>query len=251
MKKIIKIILCYLFISQIIIAQGPPIFTDSPILLGLEGGGIRTFGKFISSESGNIYAQSLVIPYNLTTDLQIGGMQPFVIQSLDNGENKLGFGNFSIFSKYSIIQIDAMAKTFRALLKFTQSFPTGAEEVSPANYVSQLAIVTGYVTTKYGIYGTVGYNFVSNNLSNNFIYNFAFGYPLLPQRYPPFQLNLFIELNGSHILDQKKHFLLVSPGFQLVTSSTFLVESGFQIPIIDDRNTINIVYTLGIRHLFF
>ncbi|MEE8289408.1 MAG: hypothetical protein V3R25_08335, partial [Nitrosomonadaceae bacterium] len=38
-------------------AQGPPIFTDTPLLLGLEGGGIRTFGKYISKENANIYLQ--------------------------------------------------------------------------------------------------------------------------------------------------------------------------------------------------
>ncbi len=237
--------------SSKIFAQGPPIFTDSPLLLGLEGGGIRTFGKYISTESGQTYIQPLVIPYNVTTDFQIGGIQPYVFRFPDNGESQSGFGNFTLFGKYSIIQIDGRAKTFRALLKYTQTFTTVASNVSVDANASQFSIVTGYITINYGIYGTVGYTFVSNDLPDNLIYNFAFGYPVLPQKYPPFQLNLFIEFNGTHTLDINKHLLFVSPGLQLMTSSTFLIETGVQIPVIDDRNNTKFVYTLGIRYLFF
>ena len=161
--------------SSKIFAQGPPIFTDSPLLLGLEGGGIRTFGKYISTESGQTYIQPLVIPYNVTTDFQIGGIQPYVFRSPDNGESQSGFGNFTLFGKYSIIQIDGRAKTFRALLKYTQTFTTGASNVSVDANASQFSIVTGYITINYGIYGTVGYTFVSNDLPDNLIYNFACG----------------------------------------------------------------------------
>ncbi|MCH6574134.1 MAG: hypothetical protein IH795_02855 [Bacteroidetes bacterium] len=240
-----------LLISTSIYAQGPPIFTDSPLLLGLEGGGIRTFGKYISTESGQTYIQPLVVPYNVTTDFQIGGIQAYVFRSPDNDESASGFGNFTLFGKYSIIQIDGRAKTFRALLKYTQTFTTGASNVSVNANASQFSIVTGYVTINYGIYGTVGYSFVSSDLPDNLIYNFAFGYPILPQKYPPFQLNLFLELNGTHTLDIEQHLLFVSPGLQLMTSSTFLIETGVQIPVVDDRNTTKFAFTLGIRFLFF
>tara|TARA_R110000822_G_scaffold257726_1_gene383256 strand:+ start:198 stop:410 length:213 start_codon:yes stop_codon:yes gene_type:complete len=45
-------------------AQGPPIFTDTPILLGLDGGGVRTFGRFIAKENATIYVQPVALPYN-------------------------------------------------------------------------------------------------------------------------------------------------------------------------------------------
>ncbi len=249
--RFFQIILIIVFTTIYIRAQGPPIFTDSPLLLGLEGGGIRTFGKYISTESGQTYIQPLVVPYNVTTDFQIGGIQPYVFRSPDNDKNQSGFGNFTLFGKYSIIQIDGRAKTFRALLKYTQTFSTGASNVSVNANASQFSIVTGYITINYGIYGTVGYTFVSRDLPDNLIYNFAFGYPLLPQKYPPFQLNIFLELNGTHTLDVNQHLLFVSPGLQLLTSSTFLIESGVQIPLVDDRNTTKFTYALGIRFLFF
>jgi len=251
-KSLLFIIVISLVIfSSKIFAQGPPIFTDSPLLLGLDGGGIRTFGKYISTESGQTYIQPLIIPYNVTTDFQIGGIQPYVFRSPDNGESQSGFGNFTLFGKYSIIQIDGRGKTFRALLKYTQTFTTGASSVSVNANASQFSIVTGYITINYGIYGTVGYTFVSDNLPDNLIYNFAFGYPILPQKYPPFQLNVFLELNGTHTLNVNKHLLFASPGLQLMTSSTFLIETGVQIPVVDDRNTTKFAFTLGIRYLFF
>jgi len=257
MKKMKRKLLHIVFIMCIIIstsnlfAQGPPIFTDSPLLLGLDGGGIRTFGKYISTETGQTYIQPLVIPYNITTDFQVGGIQAYVFQSPYNSETQSGFGNFSLFGKYTIIQIDGRGKTFRSLIKYTQTFSTGASNVSVDASASQFAFVTGYITTKYGIYGTVGYTFVSNNFPDNLIYNFAFGYPLLPQKYPPFQLNLFLELNGTHTFDVNKHLLFVSPGLQLITSSTFLIETGVQVPVIDDKNKTDFAYMLGIRWLIF
>ncbi len=213
---------------------------------------IRTFGKYISTESGQTYIQPMIVPYNVTTDFQIGGIQPYVFRSPDNSESQSGFGNFTLFGKFSIIQIDGRAKTFRALLKYTQTFTTGASNVSVNANASQFSIVTGYVTINYGIYGTVGYTFVSNDLPDNLIYNFAFGYPLLPQKYPPFQLNIFLELNGTtHFGCRSAPDFLYRPGLQLMTSSTFLIETGVQVPVIDDRNTTKFAYTLGIRFLFF
>jgi len=69
-----------------------------------------------------------------------------------------------------MFQINRRAKTFRGLLKFTQTFPTGASNVSADVYSSQIMFVTGYVTLKYGLYSSAGYTFVSKNLPDNFVY---------------------------------------------------------------------------------
>lgn len=247
----VALIICLFALTNNLFAQGPPINTDTPILLGLEGGGFRTFGKIISTDIGNTYIQPIAIPFNLTTDLQIGGIQPFVISSPNNGETKSGFGNLSVFAKQILIQVDGKAKTFRSLLKFTQTFPTGASSVSPDVYSSQLMLVTGYVTLKYGLYGSAGYTFVSKNMPDNFVYDFAIGYPILPQKYPPFQLNLYLELNGQHIYEIDKNLVYLSPGLQLISSSRLLFETSVQIPINDDRNIFNYTFSFGIRWLVF
>ena len=232
-------------------AQGPPIYTETPILLGLDGGGIRTFGKFTSTGNGNAFVQPLAIPYNLTTDFQIGIVQPFVALFPKGKESKSGFGNLTVFGKYSVFEKNGRGKTFRGIVKYKQSFNTGSADVSPAAVISQFDFVTGYITTKFGIYASAGYAFVSQNMPDKIFYNFAFGYPLLPQRYPPFQLNLFLELNGSRTLEANKNVIFLSPGIQLIITSTFLVEAGFQIPVVDDTGITNYSASLGIRYLIF
>ena len=62
-------------------AQGPPIYTGTPILLGLEGGGVRTFGRYISKENATAYVQPFAIPYNIATKFQVGVIVPFVSKS--------------------------------------------------------------------------------------------------------------------------------------------------------------------------
>ncbi|MCH8325745.1 MAG: hypothetical protein IIB83_04160, partial [Bacteroidetes bacterium] len=159
------IIIFLLFFNLIpLYAQGPPINTDSPILLGLEGGGFRTFGKIVSTDLGETYIQPLAIPYNLTTDFQIGVIQPFISTYPKNKNNNSGFGNLSLFAKQMLLQIDSKAKTFRSLLKFTQTFPTGASSVSADVYSSQFMLVTGFVTLDYSLNTSIGYSFVSENL---------------------------------------------------------------------------------------
>ena len=74
-------------------AQGPPIYTGTPILLGLDGGGLRTFGRYISKENGTAYVQPFAVPYNLTTKFQIGGIVPFVSKSPEGLERKSGIGD--------------------------------------------------------------------------------------------------------------------------------------------------------------
>ncbi len=232
-------------------AQGPPINTDTPILLGLDGGGFRTFGKIISTETGTTYIQPVAIPYNLGSDFQLGVIQPYVLSYPDNKDNKSGFGNLSLFAKQMLVQFDFKGKTIRSLLKFTQTFPTGSSDISADVYSSQIMLVTGYVTLKYGLYASAGYTFVSKNLPDNLVYNFAFGYPLLPQKYPPFQLNLYLELNGKHVYEVDKNLLFLSPGLQFITSVNFLIESSFQYIIIDNTDSMKFTYSIGIRYLLY
>ncbi len=61
-KTIIKLnlLMAFLVTTINISAQGPPIFTDTPIMLGLEGKGLRTFGNIVSKENANAYIQPVV-----------------------------------------------------------------------------------------------------------------------------------------------------------------------------------------------
>ena len=258
----IKITFCLFFVlvfsCQDTFSQGPPIFTDTPIMLGLEGRGIRTFGNIISKENGRAYVQPLAVPYNITSKWQVGAIVPFVSKSPNESQSGSGIGDVIVFTKYQLIQKDGKGQTFRSLLKLTETFPTGNSTDIPTlgkgAYQTKISLVNGYVTTKYGIYWEVGYNIVGEGLEDNFIYNIAFGYPLLPQTYPPNQLNLFLELNGNYVFEDIGNNLYLSPGIQYIVGRRLLFESGIQLPLdqsIPEGQQTNYILRIGTRILIF
>ena len=79
-------------------------------------------------------------------------------------------------------------------------------------------------------------------------------YPLLPQEYPPNQLNLNIGINGNFFTDVNSNTILASGGIQWITSKTALFEAGLQIPIVEEvpeAQKTNYVLTFGTRILIF
>ncbi|WP_339840208.1 hypothetical protein [uncultured Maribacter sp.] len=239
-------------------AQGPPIFTDTPIMLGVQGRGIRTFGNIISKENANIYSQILVLPYNITSKWQVVTVLPYVSISPEGVSSRSGFGDLKVFTKYQLYQKDGKGTTLRGLIKLTETFPTGNSSKMPAlgsgAYQTTLSLVNGYITTKYGIYGEVGYNISGNGLPDNLIYNIAVGFPLLPQKYPPNQLNVFLELNGNYVFDDVRNNIFLSPGIQYIAGRKLLFESGIQIPLADaapNNQQTNYILRIGTRILIF
>ena len=262
MRKIvyhISILLLILLASlNYSLAQGPPIYTDTPILLGLEGSGIRTFGKFVEKEQASIYIQPIILPYNITPKILLGAIVPLVNKKPDNMAARFGVGDMAVFIKCTLYQKDGKAKTFRVVGKIKQVFPTGNSIEAPAlgadSYQTLFGVVTGYITTKIGLYSDIGYNITSNGLSDNFIYNFAVGYPLLRQQYPAKQVNLFLELNGNYFLEPQANNLFISPGVQWITGRRLLIESGVQLPMLEQvaaTQKTKFIFTLGIRVLLF
>lgn len=257
MKKILFVLFSITFGTGVY-AQGPPIFTETPILLGLDGGGIRTFGRFIVKENATVYVQPVGIPYNLGSKTQIGIIGRFININPNQIQSVSGFGDLTVFAKQQLYQKDGKGKTFRIIVKLNQVFPTGKTSSTPSigsgSWQSQLSLITGYVTLKYGIYGQVGYNVTSNDLTDNLIYNFAFVYPLLPQKYPPNQINLNIGFNGNYKTTIKGNSLFLSSGVQWIVSKTTLFETGMQFPLIEevtDARKTKYTFTLGTRILIF
>jgi len=241
-----------------LLAQGPPITTQTPVMLGLEGGGIRTFGKFISKENANIYIQPFAIPYNIGPKFQVGTILPFVFKTPKNRETAGGFGDMAIFAKYQLYKKDAKAKTFRVLATIKQTFPTGKTSTSPAIgsdlYQTQIGLVLGRITSAVGIYGDFGYNITNKGASDNFTYNFSVGIPLLAHQYPQKQINTFLEFNGNYIFDYSVHTLFISPGIQYIPGRRILFELSYQIPVLQQNITTNktkYMISLGTRFLIF
>jgi hypothetical protein len=237
-------------------AQGPPITAETPIMLGLEGSGIRTFGRYISTEKSKNYVHVIGVPYNFSSKFQMGAVFPFVFKSPNESETVGGFGDMTIFAKYQVYKKDGKAKTFRILARMTQTFPTGKTSSEPpvGNDLMQtyIGLIFGQISSKVGIYGDVGYNATNKSAPDNWVYNFSFGIPLLPHQYPQKQVNAFLEMNGNYQLETKMNQFFLSPGLQWIPGRRFLVESSFQIPTFQNENGLNKTnfrWLLGIRFL--
>ena len=255
MKRAILLIY-WLLASVMTFAQGPPILTGTPVMLGLDGSGVRTFGKFIAKENATIYVQPVGIPYNITSKFQVGGIFPFKSVNPKEGASGNGLADMAVFAKYQLYKKDGVAKTFRILASVKQSFPTGQTsrrpQIGSGLYQTYVGLILGRVASSFGIYGDIGYNITSDVASDNFIYNFSMVIPLLPQKYPQKQINASLEWNGNYIFDPKIHQVFISPGLQFIPGRRILFETSFQIPIIQNNiltNKTKYMILLGTRFL--
>jgi len=127
MNKLIITIISILSATTVF-AQGPPIYTDTPLLLGLDGGGIRTFGKYISKENATIYVQPIGIPYNIGSKTQIGTVLKFINKNPNGMSTQSGIGDLVFFAKRQLFQKDGKGKTFRLIAKLDQVFSDGKNQ---------------------------------------------------------------------------------------------------------------------------
>ena len=255
MNKLIIVVISILSVTYVY-AQGPPITTETPILLGLGGNGIRTFGKLVVKEDATIYVQPIGVPFNISSTFQVGGIFPFKFITPKGAETTGGFADMAVFAKYQLYKKDGKAKTFRVLGMVKQTFPTGKTSSNPAIgsglYQTYVGLIIGKVSTKKGLYADFGYNATNKNASDNFLYNFSVGLPLLPHKYPQKQLNTYLEFNGDYVFDDEVHTLFISPGLQFISGRRILFEASLQIPIVQNNITTNKTkYTLllGTRFL--
>lgn len=232
-----------IFLTTFSWAQGPPITTQTPVMLGLEGSGIRTFGKFISKENANVYVQVFAIPYNISPKFQVGAVLPFKFINPEGMASVNSFADMTLFAKYQLYKKDGKAKTFRILANVKQTFPTGNFSIRPpvGEGLSQtyIGLIIGKTTTDIGFYSDFGYTLTNKGVTDSFSYNFSVGVPLLPQQYPPNQLNTYLEFNSNYFFGSKIHTLFISPGLQYIPGRRILFETSFQIPIVQQNITAN------------
>ncbi len=257
------------------LAQGPPINIDSPILLGLSGRAVRTFGRVIRltkllqegeeiadalDREVTVLVTPLAVPYNFSDRVQVAGIFPLVHAHLDTRNQNLsstGLGDIQFFAKYVFYKHDAKNKTFRVAARVNLKLPTGDEDETPAlgsgSTDYSFALVGGWIKHRVGVYveGVYGLNTShrGTNFGNSVSYNLALGYRLLPvvyERYPSPQWNAYLEINGTTAAkndfngaaDQNSGgtTIFLSPGLQYIGGRLWLVEASFQYPIVDDPN---------------
>ena len=255
------------------LAQGPPIHTDTPIMLGLAGRGVRSFGKVVHRgklfEGGDavdnpddravtIVQFPVVVPYNLFSErFQVGFIAPFSPQ----GEaSSSGLADIRVFGKYLLYQRDRLNETLRVATKAGVKFPSGSTSSTPplgsgsTDYFASAVI--GWIRGRTGIYAEGIYSVNTSNdevdFGNGFAFNLALGFRLSPavyDTYPSRQLNLFIEMNGSTVRRSKQSgartarlentggtVIFLSPGLQFVGGRRWLVEASVQLPVVNAPN---------------
>ncbi len=262
--------------AQIAMAQGPPINTDTPIMLGVQGRGVRTFAKIIRRDTllsdGNeiddpldrrttIVVTPVVVPYNLFSDkFQVAVIVPFMDVNVHTNTSETsgsGIGDVRLFAKRLLYQHDRRGKTIRVAAKAGIKLPTGDEKGAPALGTGStdyfFTTVAGWIQGRVGVYGEGIFNLNTSreqvDFGNSVAYNFAFGYRLLPvvyETYPSPQLNAYLELNGTTASRSKVDgrerdnsggtVLFLSPGIQYVGGRRWLIEGSFQFPIVDRPN---------------
>lgn len=257
-------------------AQGPPINTDTPIMIGLEGRGLRTFGKIIRKatllrdgeeiadpmdRSVTAWVTPVAVPYNLFSDkFQLGVIVPFmnIDMNTNSGDfSSFGLGDLRLFAKYLLYQYDRKNKTIRIASRAGIKLPTGDEKDQPALGTGStdyfFTTVAGWVENRVGVFLEGIYNLNTSrdqvDFGNSFSYNLAFGYRLLPavyEVYPSPQLNAYLEINGttaaksevSGVTNENSGgtTVFLSPGIQYVGGRRWLIEASLQYPIVNEPN---------------
>lgn len=264
-----------LFAPQGARAQGPPIQTDTAIMLGLEGRGVRTFLKVTRKDkllqdgdeitdpmgqSATIFVYPIAVPYNLSHTFQVGGVVPFLtkdLESVTGNKTGSGLGDVTLFVKKLLVQVDRKQETFRVAVKGSAKLPTGDSggdvPLGSGSFDYGASAVATWVKLRWGLYGeTIYFHNTSDDeidYGDRFGYNAAVGFRLIPgvyTRYPQPILSLYLELNGSVVGHTRRNdvenpdsggsLLFLSPGIQYVGGRRWLVEASVQVPVIDEPN---------------
>jgi hypothetical protein len=192
------------------VAQGPPIHTDTPIMLGLEGRGVRTFAKVVRRgrllDSGEevdnpderditVVQVPIIVPYNLFSErFQVGVIVPFAkvdSRATMTKNSSSGLADVRVFGKYLLYQRDGLNETFRVATKAGVKFGSGDGSKTPPLGTDStdyfMSVVAGWVRGRTGIYGEGIVNLNGSNdtidVGNSVAYNLAFGFRLSPAVY--------------------------------------------------------------------
>jgi len=257
-KNNINLFFLLIILSQQLLAQGPPITSDKPIMLGGKSTILKTLTEIRNTNEGTFVYIPFMAHYLPTSNSLIAVHLPYVNYDFtDTNVSGSTFGDINIVGKYQFYRNDGTGKTFRMVAKTIQTLPTGKElfieGMSTNKYQSYFGVVAGYESLKYGISNEFGYNIVADGDFDEFRYKVGFGLPLLKPTYPVDQLNLYFEYTNYYkpVLDE--YSLFYAQGIQYAKKQ-FTWEVAVQLPLIQnnmpDARKINYSVFLGTRYVF-
>ncbi len=237
-------------------AQGPPITTDKPIMLGANNWIIKSLTEIRKTDRGTFVKAPLMIHYLPTSNSLVAVHLPLVTYNFQDGGSGQTLGDVELLAKYQFYRKDGMGKTFRMVAKTLQTLPTGKaldiDGISTGNYHGYLGIVAGYESIKYGISNELGFNLSPSNDLDEFRYKLGFGLPLLPSVYPVKQINLYFEYQNSWYPVIDEFMLLYAQGIQYAKGRV-TVEASIQFPLVQDISEVErrkFSVFLGTRYVF-
>lgn len=238
MKSYIKLVVLFVLTisANAILAQGPPITGDKPIMLGGNAKIIKTLTEIRTTDKGTFVFAPLMLHYLPTSNSLVSVHLPFISYNFDsaNEESGSGLGDIQLLGKYQFYRKDQMGKTFRLVAKTLQTLPTGKplniDGISTGDYQSYQGIVAGYETIKYGISNELGFNLIPDDDRDEVRYKLGFGLPLLKSTYPVKQINLYFEYQASWYPVIDEYMVLFAQGIQYAIGQS-TIEMAIQLPL--------------------
>ncbi|NNK10397.1 MAG: hypothetical protein HKP08_03550 [Flavobacteriaceae bacterium] len=235
MKNIL--IFCICLFTGAALAQGPPITSDKPIMLGGGSFTTKTLVEVRNTQRGSFVYVPLMLHYLPSANSLVAVHIPYISYDIEQGINGNSLADIKILGKYQFLRIDGTGKTFRMVAKTIQTMPTGEEldlmELSSGLYQGYYGIVAGYESLKYGISTEFGYNMVPDGTLDEIKYKLGFGLPLLKPQYPNKQLNLYFEYTNSWLPERDWYQLLYAQGIQYARKNVTF-DLAVQVPLVND-----------------
>jgi hypothetical protein len=217
-------------------AQGPPIRTDKPIMLGANKATIRTYYQYFKHQGSHYHIVPLMFEYNLKSNLELGVEIPFASVTGFDRRESMKPGDIMLKAKYQFLRKDKMGQTFRMAVKASEMFPTGRPSEVPhvgmgafQTYVGALA---GFESLKYGIVGELGYNHFSEIHPNYIESKISFGLPLKKPVYPVNQVTLYFEYEARWMPVSNDHAVYAAQGIQFAFKS-YTIDLSLQVPLVE------------------
>ncbi len=228
-------ILLLLAVPGILSAQGPPIRTDKPIMLGARKSTLRVFYQYLRHGDNEYHIIPLGFDYNLRNNLELGAELPFAAVRTSTQRDGLRPGDLMLKAKYQFLRKDRMGSTFRVAAKAAGMFPTGrpseALHVGMGAYQTYLGMLAGYESLQYGIVGELGYNALFSDIHPSYVESrLSFGLPLLKPVYPVRQVTLYFEYEGRWMPADNYKAVYIAQGIQYAFRS-YVLEASLQVPL--------------------
>ena len=237
-------------------AQGPPITSDNPIMLGGGSFTARSLVEIRNTQRGTVVYIPMSLQYLPTANSLVAINLPYMDYDLAPDGNGGTLADISLLGKYQFLRQDGTGRTFRMVAKTLQTLPTGKDldlmGLSTGHYAGYLGVISGYESLHYGITTEMGYNWMPDGSLDEFRAKLGFGLPLLKPQYPNKQLNLYFEYASSWFVERDTYQLLYAQGIQYAGKNITL-ELAVQLPLIlqfPEGQAFNYSAFIGTRYTF-